>query len=117
MSISKFKLLRWTIAFVMVSAFVMNGRISTAGPDIQLTSSAFKHEGEIPENYTCDGRNFSPPLSWGGIPEETKSIALVADDPDAPKKTWVHWVLYNVAPDTQELPIFLNFTRWIKFWI
>ena len=104
MSISAFKLLRTAFAFVFVSAFVMNGGRSMAGPEIQLTSPAFKHEGKIPENYTCDGRNFSPPLSWSGIPEKAKSIALITEDPDASKKTWVHWVLYNLAPDTQELP-------------
>ncbi len=70
---------------------------------IEVTSSAFKEGEAIPAKYTCDGENISPPLSWSGIPEKTKSIALIADDPDAPGKTWVHWVLFNLPPDTTSL--------------
>ena len=66
---------------------------------IELTSSAFEHEGMIPVKYTCDGEDMSPPLSWSGIPEEVETIALIADDPDAPGKTWVHWVLFNLPAD------------------
>lgn len=66
-----------------------------------LTSSAFAHEGEIPTVYTCEGADISPPLAWTDPPEGTKSLALIVDDPDAPdpeapKMTWVHWVLYNL---------------------
>jgi Raf kinase inhibitor-like YbhB/YbcL family protein len=58
----------------------------------------------IPKQYTCDGENISPPLSWEGIPDGAKSIALICDDPDAPRGTWVHWVLYNLSPGTKSLP-------------
>jgi Raf kinase inhibitor-like YbhB/YbcL family protein len=58
----------------------------------------------IPGKYTCDGDDVSPPLSWEPVPEATKSIALISDDPDAPVGTWVHWVLYNLLADTQGLP-------------
>ena len=71
---------------------------------IQLTSSAFTEGSEIPVTHTCDGGDASPPLRWSGTPPETKSIALIADDPDAPRGTWVHWVLYRVPPDAGELP-------------
>jgi Raf kinase inhibitor-like YbhB/YbcL family protein len=74
-----------------------------------LTSTSFTHGGIIPARYTCDGMNVSPQLGWSGVPEHTKSLALIVDDPDAPdpkapKLTWVHWVLYNIPPDTPELP-------------
>ena len=63
---------------------------------IKLTSSAFKEGDFIPRKYTCDDINISPPLEWQGIPDNTKSIALICDDPDAPMGTWVHWVIYNI---------------------
>ena len=71
--------------------------------EITITSSAFEDGGLIPAKYTCDGANISPPLQWQGVPEGTKSIALISDDPDAPMGTWVHWVLYNLPADTEEL--------------
>lgn len=71
---------------------------------IQLTSTAFQEGKAIPVQYTCDGENISPPLAWVGIPGGTKSLALIVDDPDAPAKTWVHWVIYNIAPGLTELP-------------
>ena len=66
---------------------------------LHLTSSAFVHGGPIPAQYTCDGDDVSPPLAWTGVPHGAKSLALIVDDPDAPdpnapKRTWVHWVLY-----------------------
>lgn len=74
-----------------------------------LTSKSFLHDGIIPSRYTCDGMNVSPQLSWSGVPENTKSLVLIVDDPDAPdpkapKMTWVHWVLYNIPPDATGLP-------------
>ena len=63
---------------------------------IQITSSAFKDGETIPAQYTCDGANVSPPLAWSGVPGGTHSLAVIADDPDAPVGTWVHWVLYNL---------------------
>ena len=76
---------------------------------MELKSAAFAHQGEIPEKYTCDGDNLSPPLSWSGVPAGTKSLALIVDDPDAPdprapKRVYVHWVLYNVPPGAAGLP-------------
>lgn len=71
---------------------------------LKVTSIAFEDGGMIPAKYTCDGANISPPLQWEGVPEETRSIALISDDPDAPMGTWVHWVLFNLPAETRELP-------------
>jgi len=76
---------------------------------IKLTSSAFEHEGGIPKLHTCQGKDVSPPLAWGGVPKNAKSLVLIVDDPDAPdpaapKMTWVHWVLYDIPPSATGLP-------------
>jgi Raf kinase inhibitor-like YbhB/YbcL family protein len=71
--------------------------------NMQLTSPVFEPGGSIPARYTCDDRDVSPPLKWSGAPAGVKSFALLADDPDAPVGTWVHWVLYDLPPDTTEL--------------
>ncbi len=64
--------------------------------EIKVTSAAFKEGQSIPRQYTCDGVNVSPPLEWTGAPKTAKSIAIIADDPDAPSGTWVHWVVYDL---------------------
>ena len=71
---------------------------------IRLTSSAFTEGATIPGKYTCDGANVSPALKWADAPQGVKSLALIADDPDAPAGTWVHWVIYGLSPATTELP-------------
>jgi Raf kinase inhibitor-like YbhB/YbcL family protein len=71
---------------------------------IKLTSAAFNEGEMIPKQYTCDGANISPPLSWLGVPANAKTIALICDDPDAPGKTWVHWVVYDLPAATNSLP-------------
>ena len=71
--------------------------------NIEVKSTAFQDGAMIPKKYTCDGQDISPPLSWSGVPAEAKSIALIMDDPDAPRGTWVHWVLFNIPPDTKGL--------------
>ena len=68
-----------------------------------LTSSGFREGQAIPALYTCEGRDISPPLAWTDPPAKTASFALISDDPDAPGKTWVHWVLYNLPPSTRKL--------------
>jgi Raf kinase inhibitor-like YbhB/YbcL family protein len=70
---------------------------------IEIASSAFSNMQSIPAKYTCDGQDISPPLKWKGIPEKTKSIVLIVDDPDAPRGTWVHWVLYDIPPGVDSL--------------
>jgi len=69
-----------------------------------LTSTAFNEGQAIPPVYTCDGKDISPPLAWTGLPEGTKSLALINDDPDAPMGTWVHWMFYNLPPSVRQLP-------------
>lgn len=70
---------------------------------ISLTSTAFKNGELIPGKYTCDGEDVSPDLSWDTAPPETKSFAIICDDPDAPAGTWVHWVIYDIPPDARSL--------------
>jgi Raf kinase inhibitor-like YbhB/YbcL family protein len=75
---------------------------------LALTSPVFAHKGEIPARFTCDGEDISPALEWSGLPEGTKSVTLIVDDPDAPdpaapRMIWVHWVLYNIPPGTAGL--------------
>ena len=71
---------------------------------MKLRSPAFEEGGLIPDRYTCDGENISPPLEWEGAPEGTKSFALVCDDPDASMGTWVHWVVYDIPSTITKLP-------------
>jgi hypothetical protein len=68
-----------------------------------LTSSAFQNQSSIPQIYTCDGKNISPPLQWKNIPSGSGSLALIMDDPDAPVGTWDHWILFNLPPDLSGL--------------
>ena len=68
-----------------------------------LESNAFNNGGDIPQKFTCDGTDVSPPLVWGDAPSGTKSLALIADDPDAPGGTWVHWVMYDIEPQMLQL--------------
>jgi len=72
--------------------------------EMKVTSKAFQDGGMIPPQYTCTGANISPPLAWNSVPEKTKSLALIADDPDAPGKTWVHWIAFNLPASARELP-------------
>ena len=76
---------------------------------LSLTSPVFTHQGAIPKNYTCQGKDISPALKWGGLPDGTKSLALIIDDPDAPdpeapQRVWVHWVLYNIPASANGMP-------------
>jgi Raf kinase inhibitor-like YbhB/YbcL family protein len=71
---------------------------------MKFQSRAFEANASIPPRYTCDGVDVSPPLSWDDPPPETRSFAIVTDDPDAPGRTFVHWVAYNLPPETRDLP-------------
>ena len=77
---------------------------------MKLTSSAFKHNNQLPKKYTCEGENVNPQLQWEGTPEATKSFALLVEDPDAPSAKsprsegpWVHWIVFNIPAETTEL--------------
>lgn len=79
------------------------------GNGMKLNSDAFQAGGGVPSLYTCEGRDVSPPLVWSDVPQGAKSLVLIVDDPDAPdprapKRTWVHWVLYNLPATADRLP-------------
>jgi Raf kinase inhibitor-like YbhB/YbcL family protein len=83
-------------------------RVPLAMP-LSLSSPAFPANGQIPPTHTCDRANTAPELAWSGAPEGTRSFALIVDDPDAPdpkapKRTFVHWLLYDIAPTASGLP-------------
>jgi Raf kinase inhibitor-like YbhB/YbcL family protein len=101
--------MRCKAGFVLfiLSAFPLafSFHITEAGTMSTLTiaSPAFKHNGSIPEKYTCDGADVNPPLVLEGVPPGAKSLALIVDDPDAPRSTWVHWVVWGMDPKTREI--------------
>jgi hypothetical protein len=70
---------------------------------MEIKSTAFQNGAEIPRKYTCDGEDVSPRLSWEGVPKGVRSFALIMDDPDARAATWVHWVIYDLPPETRAL--------------
>ncbi len=72
--------------------------------ELKVESSAFEYGGIIPSKYTCDGEDISPPIRWSRGPDRTVCYAIIADDPDAPMGTWVHWVVYNIPSSVTELP-------------
>ena len=91
----------------LISALLLAA--SPAAMAMNLNSPAFQQNGHIPSKYTCEGEDISPPLAWEGVPDGAKSIVLIIDDPDAPdpkapKIVWVHWVVYNMPPNTKSLP-------------
>ncbi len=96
--------LAWGAALCAVLAGAAPAQPQEVLMGLGLSSAAFRPGGAIPEAYTCEGRDISPPLAWGEPPAGTKSFALISDDPDAPMGTWVHWVLYNLPPQARQLP-------------
>jgi len=98
---------------IAILSFMLLGmpHLLTAAEEIaamQIISPEFSNQEMIPAKYTCDGKNVSPALAWSGIPAATKSLVLIADDPDAPdpaapRMTWVHWVLYDIPPTVHGL--------------
>ncbi|HSI82056.1 MAG TPA: YbhB/YbcL family Raf kinase inhibitor-like protein [Solirubrobacterales bacterium] len=68
-----------------------------------LTSPAFEDGGDVPARHTCEGENVSPELAWSGVPERTRALALIVDDPDAPRGTFTHWLAWNIAPGEEAL--------------
>jgi len=70
---------------------------------LKVSSSAFREGGKIPKKYTCDSSNVSPPLRIENVPRAARSLVLIVDDPDAPGRTWVHWLLWNIDPKVSEI--------------
>jgi len=101
-------MLRWAVAAVLFLIPFSFRQMLRAGEGadamtIRVTSDAFGEGESIPEQYTCRGRDVSPPLAWTGLPAGSRSLALICDDPDAPMGNWVHWVLYGLPPDRSGL--------------
>jgi Raf kinase inhibitor-like YbhB/YbcL family protein len=91
-------------AFFISMAMIPGSAAETkAKESMQITSTAFSEGAQIPPKYTCEDRNVSPPLKWSGVPKGTRSLVLIADDPDAPAGTWIHWVMYDLPQDSEEL--------------
>jgi Raf kinase inhibitor-like YbhB/YbcL family protein len=104
---------RFLTAAVLINLLTMlpagAGAQGASSMTFSLTSPAFAEGGEIPTRYTCEGEDVSPPLAWSEPPDGARSLALIVDDPDAPdpnapRMTWVHWVLYNLPPTAGQLP-------------
>jgi Raf kinase inhibitor-like YbhB/YbcL family protein len=103
----KNKRIYWIVVFVAMLGYLGNSLDSFSavkgGRIMQITSAAFVESGMMPAKYSCDGQDVSPPLAWQDVPAGTKSMALIVDDPDAPRGTWVHWVAFNIPPDMMKL--------------
>jgi Raf kinase inhibitor-like YbhB/YbcL family protein len=99
------------IAFVFVAILCVvlifmyrNNWGGRSGPSLNLNSTSFQADGNIPTKFTCDAQDVSPALKWVAPPAETRSFALITDDPDAPTKTIVHWVMYDLPAGARSLP-------------
>ncbi|MBF2049816.1 MAG: YbhB/YbcL family Raf kinase inhibitor-like protein [Elainella sp. C42_A2020_010] len=109
-SLTRRRLLEWT-SVVLAGWLVACDQGSRSADNrtkrsqtLDLSSPAFEPEAFIPVEFTCDGADHSPALSWSAPPEGTQSFTLILDDPDAPNGTFTHWVLYDLPPDSQSLP-------------
>ncbi len=81
----------------------LSATAAPAGKTLTVTSPAFAANGAIPAEFTCDGEGKTPPLSWSNVPANTESIAILVDDPDAPKGTFTHWLVTNIPPHESTL--------------
>jgi len=98
--------MRSTTYFLVFLGAVAPIATASAGPakaKLTVTSSAFEAGSAIPSEYTCDGAEKSPPLSWSNVPSSAKSIAILVEDPDAPKGTFTHWMVTNIPPNESSL--------------
>lgn len=82
-----------------VISFLLIAFMAHTALAFEFQSEVFENKGYVPDRYTCDAQNFSPPLDWSGIPENARSLVLICDDSDAPFKIWVHWVAFNILPE------------------
>jgi len=91
---------------IILMGFLISPLLVWAEPgpnDFQLISPVFEANAAIPKKYTCSGEDINPPLTFKNVPAQTKSLALTVSDPDAPKGTWSHWIVYNISPGTTEI--------------
>jgi Raf kinase inhibitor-like YbhB/YbcL family protein len=94
-------LLIGVVGFIFISVIISHAELKMKG--LQVVSPAFKHNEYIPKKFTCDGEDINPPLLIENVPSGTKSLALIVDDPDAPVRIWVHWVVWNIYPNNTEI--------------
>jgi len=98
---------RWIVVLLMMQAgFITTnsfGKEVRKMEKLTITSPAFAEGAAMAAIYTCDGDDVSPPLAIGTVPAQTRSLALIMDDPDAPGGMWVHWVMWNIPPQTREI--------------
>ncbi len=90
-------MIKWLCFLMLV---ILNYFWMESAMALELFSPAFKQGQNVPKQYTCDGKDISPPLFWKDAPANTKSFVLIMDDPDAPAGTWDHWILYNIPAST-----------------
>src|SRR5438477_3719685 len=90
--------------FAFGLATMLAGVAGAEGANLNVSSSAFKNQGAIPMEYTCEGKSTAPPLSWGDVPAGTKSVAVIVKDPDAPSGTFEHLAAFNLPPTRRSLP-------------
>lgn len=107
MSYKKLSVILGVMAIIIVLVILTNWTSKEVFVDnvekveaMTIVSPAFMSGGDMPAMYTCDGVNISPPLEFANVPRQTKSLALVVDDPDVPSGTWVHWLVWNIPPQT-----------------
>ena len=91
------------VALSLPAASLAQAQNAPARRSLKVASSAFAEGGKIPKKYTCDDSNVSPPLRIENVPASAKSLALIVDDPDAPGRTWTHWLVWNIDPRTTEI--------------
>ena len=93
---------KWLFTLLSALGFLLwTAKSSAQVGSLQITSPAFNHNQTIPKKYTCQGQDINPPLAIAGIPDGTKSLTLIVDDPDAPGGNWDHWLVYNIAPTSE----------------
>ena len=97
------------LTLLVLISIIMSANAQEVNKAMKLTSQSFENKKDMAKKFTCDGEDISPALEWSDVPEETKSFALIVDDPDAPdpanpKMTWVHWILYNIPAAVSSLP-------------
>ncbi|ACM18703.1 phosphatidylethanolamine-binding protein [Geotalea daltonii FRC-32] len=97
------KILAAMMIILACTALAIAGGAKKGGMKMKISSPAFTDSQSIPDRYTCNGNNISPPLRFENIPARAKSLALIVDDPDAPAGTWTHWIVWNMSPRTREL--------------
>lgn len=99
----KGRIMPWLLAGLLMTPLTAAGKEIHKMKELQISSPAFAAQGAIPPRFTCEGEDINPPLAIGAVPAGTKSLALIVDDPDAPVGTWVHWVMWNIPPETKEI--------------